>query len=68
MMQPVYFSWLKAQANGKLVDCALEELAAWLDGLHPDLAEAEYRLALMEISWLELLAADFFRFLGKGTP
>lgn len=68
MMQPVFFSWLKALANGSLTDCTLEELAGWLDGLHPDLAEAEYHLALMEIAWLEWLAADFYRFSGKGTP
>ena len=67
MMQPIYCSWLKAQAQGALVECTQEEISLWLNGLHPGQAESEYRLALMEISWLEVLACDFFPFLSKET-
>ena len=67
MMQPVYRSWLKTQSRGALVECTRQEIYIWLNGLHPGQAESEYRLALMEISWLEILACDFFRFLSKET-
>ena len=49
------------------MECTQEEISLWLNGLHPGQAESEYRLALMEISWLEVLACDFFPFLSKET-
>ena len=66
-MQPVYRSWLKAQAQGALVECTQQEIYLWLSGLHPGQAESVYRLALMEISWLEVLASEIFRPLSKET-
>jgi len=30
-------------------------------------ADAEYHLMLLEISWLEMLAQDFFNFLSKDA-
>ena len=65
VMQPVCFSWLTAQSSGALETCTQEEIFLWLNDLHPGHAESEYRLILMEISWLETLTEDFISFLNK---
>ena len=62
MAQPVLRSWLRTQASGKLGHEITEEaLFTWLAGMRPDLAEAEYRLALVEISWLAAFTAGIPR-------
>jgi len=68
MMQPIYRSWLSAQSHGVLKDCSQEDIFVWLNGLHPGRAEAEYRLMLLEISWLETLTQDFYYFLCENLP
>ncbi len=67
MMQPVFRSWLKAQSGAALLDCTPGEIFLWLSTLPPGQAESEYRLALMEISWLEMLTGSFFFFLSRDT-
>jgi len=67
MVRPVYRSWLKAQSRGTLKSDTQEEIFVWLSGLHPGQAESEYRLMLLEISWLEILTRDFFNFLSEAA-
>ena len=67
MMQAVFLAWLKTQASGQLKSVTLEEIFLWLNSLDPGLAEAEYRLMLLEISWLQTLTKDFFDFLSKDA-
>ncbi len=67
MAQAVFHAWLKSQSGGAIKKLSHQEIFLWLYGLHPGLAEAEYRLALLEISWLVSLTQDFFNFLEKGV-
>ena len=67
MMQAVFLAWMKTQASGQLKSVTLEEIFLWLNSLDPGLAEAEYRLMLLEISWLQTLTKDFFDFLSKDA-
>ena len=59
MAQYVFLSWLKTQSQGSLRNLNQEQIFLWLFGQHPGLAEAEYRLMLMEISWLESFTRPF---------
>lgn len=67
IMRPVFRSWLKEQSRGVLVKCTRDEIFLWLASLHPRQTEAEYRLMFMEISWLETLTCDFYRFLSEES-
>ena len=67
MMQAVFLAWLKTQACGQLKSVTPEEIFLWLNSLNRGLAEAEYRLMLLEISWLQTLTKDFFDFLSKDA-
>ena len=67
MAQAVFLAWLKSQSGGVLKGITPQEIFLWLFRLSPGLAEAEYRLALLEISWLVSLMNDFFNFLEKGA-
>ena len=59
MAQYVFLSWLKTQSQGSLRIINQEQIFLWLFGQHPGLAEAEYRLMLMEVSWLESFTRPF---------
>ena len=67
MMQAVFRAWLRTQSCGQIESGSLEEIFQWLSMLNSGRADAEYHLMLLEISWLEMLAQDFFNFLSKDA-
>ena len=67
MMQAVFMAWLKTKSRGQLKSITDEEIFLWLSSLNLDLAGAEVRLMLLEISWLDELTRDFFQFLNEGS-
>ena len=54
--QPVFAAWLVRHTQGGVPFPNKAGLLTWLNGLNPAHAEAEYRLILLEIAWLELAA------------
>ena len=67
MMQAVFQAWLRSQSHGQIESINIKEIFHWLNSLNPGQAEAEYRLTLLEVSWLEILTQDFFNFLSKDA-
>ena len=67
MMQAVFRAWLRTQSHEQIENISIKEIFRWLNSLNPGQAEAEYRLMLLEISWLEMLSQDFFNFLSKDA-
>ena len=67
MMQAVFRAWLRSQSHEQIENINIKEIFHWLNSLNPGQAEAEYRLMLLEISWLEMLTQDFFNFLSKDA-
>ena len=67
MMQAVFRAWLRTQSHEQIENINIKEIFHWLNSLNPGQAEAEYRLMLLEISWLEMLTQDFFNFLSKDV-
>ena len=67
MMQAVFQAWLRSQSHEQIENISTKEIFHWLLTLNSGLAEAEYRLTLLEISWLEMLTQDFFNFLSKDA-
>lgn len=66
MAQFVFQSWLKTHSCGTLETLDQEKVFLWLFGMNPGLAEAEYRILLMEISWLESFTGPLVHFTHEG--
>ena len=67
MMQAVFRAWLTPQSHEQIESTDIKEIFHWLNSLNPGQAEAEYRLMLLETSWLEMLTQDFYNFLSKDV-
>ena len=54
-LHPVFAAWLSKHSGGAISNPSKTVLFAWLAGMDPGQAQAEYQLILAEIAWLELL-------------
>jgi len=55
-LQPVFADWLGRHSGGVVSNPSKPVLIAWLAGMDPGRALAEYQLILAQIAWLELLS------------
>jgi len=64
-MRAIFTAWLMAQSRGELRECSEEGLFQWLAAMNPARLEAQQRLMVMEIAWLQFLVRDFLDLLGE---
>jgi hypothetical protein len=67
-VQPVFSAWLVAQSLGGIQECSQDSLARWLESLHPEQANAQQTLMVMEIAWLEYLSREFINLFVEKKP
>ncbi len=66
-MQAIFKAWLMAQSRGELRECSEEALTEWLAAMNPARLEAQQRLMVMEIAWLQFLVRDFLDLLAEDA-
>ena len=66
-MRAIFTAWLMAQSRGELRECSEDALADWLAAMNPARLEAQQRLMVMEIAWLQFLVRDFLDLLGEDA-
>lgn len=58
-LQGIYSAWLEALSKGALREWNEEAIYQWLSEMSPGQMEAEQRLMVMEIGWLQFLGREF---------